>query len=462
MPGSASYAAPSGMEGHRSNTIDIKSFIDERQISAFQWFLVAMCFFVVVADGMDVAIMGFVTPSILQEWDISRPAFGIVISAAPFGLVIGALVAGPSSDRFGRKIVLVVSVFLFGALTLATAYASSPTEMAVLRLLAGMGMGAAMPNASTLLSEYAPQRRRSLMITIMFTGFNLGSAAIGFAAAYLIPLHGWRSVLIVGGTVPLLLLPVLILFLPESARLLALRGAGPGKIAATLGRVTGHRFSGNETFVSNEPPLQTRKPIGVLFSPAYGMTTLSLWVTYFMGLLVIYLLTGWLPTLMKDAGLTIETAANVTAMFQIGGTIGAIIVGWAMDRARPAFVIGAAYLCGGACILALSLLSVLSSALALLVFSAGFCMSGAQTGLNAYAPGCYPTVARATGVSWMLGVGRFGSILGSAVGGALLGLGWGFSAILSMLAVPAVCAAVAILLTQLGRTGEVSKEAAAH
>jgi MFS transporter, AAHS family, 4-hydroxybenzoate transporter len=462
MPGSASYAAPSGTEGHRSNTIDIKSFIDERRISAFQWFLVAMCFFVVVADGMDVAIMGFVTPSILQEWDISRPAFGIVISAAPFGLVIGALVAGPSSDRFGRKIVLVVSVFLFGALTLATAYASSPTEMAILRLLAGMGMGAAMPNASTLLSEYAPQRRRSLMITIMFTGFNLGSAAIGFAAAYLIPLHGWRSVLIVGGAVPLLLLPVLILFLPESARLLALRGAGPGKIAATLGRVTGHRFSGNETFVSNEPPLQTRKPIGVLFSPGYGMTTLSLWITYFMGLLVIYLLTGWLPTLMKDAGLTIETAANVTAMFQIGGTIGAIIVGWAMDRARPAFVIGAAYLCGGACILALSLLSVLSSALALLVFSAGFCMSGAQTGLNAYAPGCYPTVARATGVSWMLGVGRFGSILGSAVGGALLGLGWGFSAILSMLAVPAVCAAVAILLTQLGRTGEVTKEAAAH
>jgi AAHS family 4-hydroxybenzoate transporter-like MFS transporter len=444
------------------NTINIKSFIDERRISVFQWFLVAMCFFVVVADGMDVAIMGFVTPSILQEWDISRPAFGIVISAAPFGLVIGALVAGPSSDRFGRKIVLVVSVFLFGALTLATAYASSPAEMAILRLLAGMGMGAAMPNASTLLSEYAPQRRRSLMITIMFTGFNLGSAAIGFAAAYLVPLHGWRSVLIVGGAVPLLLLPILILFLPESARLLALCGAESRKIAATLGRVTGHRFSGTEIFVSNEPPLQTRKPIGVLFSPGYGMTTLSLWITYFMGLLVIYLLTGWLPTLMKDAGLSIETAANVTAMFQIGGTIGAIIVGWAMDRARPAFVIGAAYLCDGACILALSLLSVLSSALALLIFSAGFCMSGAPTGLNAYAPGCYPTVARATGVSWMLGVGRFGSILGSAVGGALLGLGWGFSAILSMLAVPAVCAAVAILLTQLGRTGEVSKEAAAH
>src|SRR3954453_4130468 len=240
MSSGAGLAAPSGAEGQTGKAVDIKSFIDEQPISAFQWLLVALCFMVVVADGMDVAIMGFVTPPIWTEWSISRPAFGIVISAAPFGLVIGALVAGPSSDRFGRKIVLVVSVFLFGALTLATAYASSPTEMAILRLLAGMGMGAAMPTASTLLSEYAPQRRRSLMITIMFTGFNLGSAAIGFAAAYLIPLHGWRSVLIIGGAVPLLLVPVLILFLPESARLLALRGAGSGKIAATLGRVTGH------------------------------------------------------------------------------------------------------------------------------------------------------------------------------------------------------------------------------
>jgi len=443
-------------------SVDIKSFVDSRPISAFQWFLVAMCFLVIAADGMDVAIMGFVTPSILQEWDISRPAFGIVISAAPFGLVIGALVAGPSSDRFGRKPVLIASILVFGTLTLAAAYATSPTEMALMRLLAGTGMGAAMPNATTLLSEYAPQRRRSLMITVMFTGFNLGSAAIGFAAAYLIPSHGWRSVLVLGGVVPLLLVPLLVLFLPESARLLALRGVASAKIAATLGRVTGHRFRDGETFVSIEPPLPTRKPIGVLFSRGYGLTTVSLWVTYFMGLMVIYLLTGWLPTIMKDAGLPIAMAANVTALFQIGGTLGAIIVGWAMDKARPAMVIGVAYLGGAACIVALSQLGVLSAGLAALVFSAGFCMSGAQTGLNAYAPGCYPTVARATGVSWMLGVGRFGSIFGSAIGGALLGAGWGFSAIFAALAVPAVCAAIAIASTQFGRAGAARAAVAAH
>ncbi|WP_310632681.1 MFS transporter [Paraburkholderia sp.] len=431
-----------------SRVIDIKAFIDEQKITAYQWLLVALCFLVVTADGMDVAIMGFVAPPILHEWAISRPAFGLVMSAAPLGLVIGALVAGPSSDRFGRKVVLLSSIFVFGIFTIATAFTNTPTEMAVLRLLTGIGLGAAMPNTTTLLSEYAPQRKRALMITIMFTGFNLGSALIGFVAGWLIPTHGWRTVLIVGGALPLLMIPLHLWLLPESARLLAVRGAASARIAQILNRVCEGRFTGEERFISNEPPVPSRKPIGILFSQGYGAMTLLLWVTYFMGLLVIYLLTGWLPTLIKDAGLSVTVAANVTAMFQIGGTFGAVIVGWLMDKTRPAPVISAAYVGGGLCVLAVASVGALSSSLTMLVFAAGFCMSGAQTGLNAFAPGRYPTQARATGVSWMLGMGRFGSIFGSAIGGALLGLGWGFESILATLAVPAVLAAIAILFAQ--------------
>ena len=445
-----------------ARAVDIKDFIDERPISAFLWVLVAMCFLVVVADGMDVAIMGFVTPPILQDWNISRPAFGFVISAAPFGLVIGALVAGPSSDRFGRKIVLTTAVVFFGIFTLIAAYSSSPQEMALLRLLAGMGMGAAMPNATTLLSEYAPLRRRSLLITIMFSGFTLGSAAFGFIAGYLIPHYGWRSVLLVGGITPLLLAPFLIVFLPESARYMSLHGFSSQRIAATLARVTGYRFSGDETFVSSEPRLATRRPIGVLFSNGYAATTIALWITYFMGLMVVYLLTGWLPTLMKDAGLSITTASNVTAMFQIGATLGAVLIGWVMDRTHPSRVIAAAYFAGSVFILLLAWAGAVSIWLAALVFAAGFAASGAQTGLNAFAPGCYPTIARATGVSWMLGMGRFGSIAGSLVGGVLLGLGWGFGPILGILAIPSLLAAIAIATTQPTAGAAGVREAAAH
>jgi len=190
--------------------------------------------------------------------------------------------------------------------------------------------------------------------------------------------------------------------------------------------------------------LPTRKPISLLFLDGYAGTTIALWITYFMGLMVVYLLTGWLPTLMRGTGLTITAAANVTAMFQIGATIGGILIGWCMDRRHPSRVIGAAYLAGGVFIMGLAWLGPLSGWLAALIFAAGFCVSGAQIGLSAIAPGCYPTVARATGVSWMLGIGRFGSIVGSLVGGELLGLGWGFGAILAILAIPALCAAIAI------------------
>lgn len=428
-----------------SNAVDVKAFIDQRKMSSVQWLLLALCFLVVAADGMDVAIMGFLAPSILQEWGASRASFGVVMSAAPFGLVLGALIAGPSSDRLGRKTVLIASVFLFGIFTIATAWTHNLTEMAVVRLLTGLGLGAAMPNSTTLLSEYVPQRSRSLLIAIMFTGFNLGSGTVGFAAAWLIPQYGWRSVLLAGGALPLILVPFLWLLLPESARFMVVRRRAAERIGAVLGRVCGTTFPAGTQFFAPEPPVQTKRPIGVLFSRGYGLMTASLWITYFMGLLVIYLLTGWLPTLMKDAGLPISTAATTTAMFQIGGTVGAILVGWAMDHARPTRIIGAAYAAGAVCILGLGIGGVMSGSLAMLVAAAGFFMSGAQTGLNAFAPSCYPTVARATGVSWMLGMGRFGSITGSMVGGVLLSMGWGFSTIISLLAIPAVLAGLAVL-----------------
>ena len=425
--------------------VDVKAFIDQRSMTSIQWLLLALCFLVVAADGMDVAIMGFLAPSILQEWGGSRASFGLVMSAAPIGLVLGALIAGPTSDRIGRKTVLTASVLLFGVFTALTSLTHNLPEMAALRLLTGLGLGAAMPNSTTLLSEYVPTRSRSLLIAVMFTGFNLGSGVIGFAAAAIIPHYGWRAVLQFGGALPLVLVPFLVVFLPESARFMVVRRHAADKIGAILGRICGTTFAPGTEFVAAEPPTLGKAPIRELFTQGRGLMTVALWVTYFMGLLVIYLLTGWLPTLIKDAGQPISVAANITAMFQIAGTVGAILVGWAMDRTRPTWVIGFAYAMGAVCIGGLATAGPLSPSLGLLVAAVGFFMSGAQTGLNAFAPNCYPTMARATGVSWMLGMGRFGSILGSSIGGVFLSMGWGFAAIISLLAIPALLAGLSVL-----------------
>lgn len=431
-----------------STTLDIRAFINERGLSINQWILVVLCFLIVAVDGMDVAIMGFVAPSILADWHVSKPAFGLVMGAAPIGLAIGALVAGSSSDWFGRRRVLLASVTGFGICTVLTAYTNTPEEMALMRLLTGLGLGAAMPNTTTLLTEYVPERSRSVIVATMFTGFNLGSALIGFIAAGLIPVYGWKSVLVFGGALPLALLPFLYFFLPESARFMAVKGYAADRIGHVLGRVCGTTLDGYREFTSPEAAPANKQPIAVLFSAGYALRTFCLWVTYFMGLLVIYLTTSWLPTMMKDAGATIERAAQVTAVFQLGGTAGAILVGLTMDRLRPNRVISAAYLFGGFALIALGANGVTSAWIALLVGVVGFFLSGAQTGLNAFAPGCYPTIARATGVSWMLGVGRLGSILGSSIGGFLLSQGWGFEGIFMALAIPASIAAAAILLSR--------------
>jgi len=426
--------------------VDIKHWIDNRSVSRYQWLILGLCFLIVTFDGLDAAIMGFIAPAVIQDWGISRPAFGPIMAAAMVGLAVGALTSGPYSDRYGRRRVLLWSVACFGFFSVLCAFARSPMELAALRFLTGLGLGAAMPNSTTLLSEYIPQRLRGRLITLMFMGFGLGSAMGGFVSAWLIPHFGWHSVLLLGGVLPLLLLPVLYVLLPESVDLMINRRFPRERIMAVLKRMGGE-FADTVQFVISAPVAResAARKVTHLFTHEYRWRTLSLWGTYFMGLLVIYLLTGWMPTLIKDAGVSLERAAIITAMFQFGGLAGILLVGFAMDRFNPKVAIAVAYVGGALCIFALGFVEIGTVALGALVFAAGFCMNGAQTGLNAFAPGQYPTDFRATGVSWMLGIGRFGGIFGSLMGGTLLSLELPMNVIFAVLGVPALVAAMAIM-----------------
>jgi AAHS family 4-hydroxybenzoate transporter-like MFS transporter len=426
-------------------SLDIRAHINSRKMTGYQWLLLGLCFLIVATDGIDVAIMGFLAPDIIREWGISRASFGIVMSAAPIGLAIGAMLVGPLSDRWGRKKPLMAAILLFGVFNLLGAFTHSFVELAVLRFLTGLGLGAAMPITTTLLSEYVPERNRSSLLAFMFTGFGLGSAVVGFAAAALLPSHGWRVVMMVGGAIPLVCLPFYLWLIPESAQFMVVKKASVDKVARTLRRALGGDYRQYGAFEVSERQVQGKSPVTALLAPGSRNLTLSLWGTYFMGLLVIYLLSGWLPTLMKDAGLPISRAANLTALFQLGGTIGALVVGFYMDRWTPNKVIALAYFGGAVFVLLLAMGGLHAEWLGGFIFAAGFCMSGAQTGMNAFAPQCYPTSNRATGVSWMLGVGRFGSIFGSAVGGLLLSMGLGFGAVVAVLAIPAALAGLTIV-----------------
>lgn len=215
-------------------SLDVQSFINQQPLSRYQWRVVLLCFLIVFLDGLDTAAMGFIAPALSQEWGIDRASLGPVMSAALIGMVFGALGSGPLADRFGRKGVLVGAVLVFGGFSLASAYATNVDQLLVLRFLTGLGLGAGMPNATTLLSEYTPERLKSLLVTSMFCGFNLGMAGGGFISAKMIPAYGWHSLLVIGGVLPLLLALVLMIWLPESARFLVVRNRGTDKVRKTL------------------------------------------------------------------------------------------------------------------------------------------------------------------------------------------------------------------------------------
>lgn len=430
----------------QTRTVDVPAYINAQRFSGYQWLVLILCFFIVAIDGFDTAAIGYIAPALVQEWGIDKGSLGPVLSAALFGLAGGAIFAGPLADRLGRKTLLVLSVVFFGVASLATAFAQDLTTLTVLRFLTGLGLGAAMPNAVTLISEFAPEARRAVIVNTMFCGFPLGASVGGFVASWLIPTFGWHSVLVLGGVLPLLLSVLLIFLLPESVKYLVVHQKPVERVRRILSRISGESLDDVATFtVIEAAPKRAASPIGVVLSKQYGFGSVMLWVTYFMGLVIFYLLTSWMPILFKDAGFTVQRAALITALFPLGGGVGTILSGWLMDKFNAQKVVAFGYALTAVLVYAVGQAMGDIGMLVTLIFLAGTAMNGAQSSMPSLAAMFYPTHGRATGVAWMLGIGRFGGIAGALLGAELMRRHLGFSATFSLLAIPAVIATTALL-----------------
>ena len=413
-------------------------------LSALQKRVIFLCFLVVAIDGFDTAAIGFIAPALKAGWGATPAELAPLFAAGLFGLMAGAFVFGPLADRFGRKPVLVLTTIFFGLATLASAFAPDIETLTFLRFVTGIGLGGAMPASITLTAEVCPDARRSSLVTLMFCGFTIGSASAGLAASSIVSTFGWQGLLVMGGVLPLVLSPALIWMLPESPRFLATRGADPDRIRAVLEPMVPQADLAGATFA--RPVKAPGSPVSQLFKNGLAVGTLLIWTTFFMSLLVFYLLSRWLPLLITTAGFSMENAALMGATLATGGTFGAIVIGWLMDRFEAHKVLALAYLVAGAFVILLGNAVSQPWLLVLAIFGAGFGVAGAQVGVNALAAGFYPTTSRATGVSWANAVGRTGSVLGSMVGGVLLSFGWDLSTVFIAAAIPALLAAVAMYL----------------
>jgi MFS transporter, AAHS family, 4-hydroxybenzoate transporter len=436
------------LQAQQLKQIDVERFMNEQSFSSFHRIIFAVCVVVVMLDGFDTAAIGYVAPSLVSEWNVAKPDLAPVLSAALFGLAGGALSAGPLADKFGRKAVLIVSIVVMGASSLLAATAGNLSGLVIWRFMTGLGLGAAMPNAVTLMSEYCPVRIRALVTNAMFCGFPLGASFGGFLAAWMIPQFGWRSVLLLGGAAPLALAAIAVVVLPESARYMVAHHYPAERIRAVMKRISSAP-SDAVSFVlhEHEPPsaIADKRGLALIFSRNFIVGSLMLWIAYFMGLVIFYGLINWLPLLLKETGLSAQRATMISALFPLGG-IGAIYFGFLMDRYNANIVIAIGYVLTAVFVYLVG--QTAGVLLMITVFVAGVVMNTAQSSLPALAAAFYPTRGRASGVSWMLGIGRFGGIAGSFLVAELSRRQMGLDEIFLVVAIPAIISAAALMVKQ--------------
>lgn len=437
----------SSVANDNSRTLNITDVIDQRPMGGFQVWSVVLGGLVLVLDGFDGQTINFLTPSIAETTKIPIHSFGPILSASLIGLMIAALTTGPIADRWGRKWPVILSTLSFALFSILSAHASTRGQFLLLRFLTGLGLGGAMPNVVALASEYVPKRLLSVAIPILFVGMPLGGTISGFAAAAMVPVWGWRSVFLLGGILPLVTALLLIFVLPESIQFLALQGKDSEKIAQILARISPEFAQpGVNVVVASREQQRRAVPVVALFSEGRAAGTVLLWIPYFMNLLLIYFLSSWLPSLLREAGMSVKGGVTATAFLNFGGVFGCLIEGKLLRRWGAGAVLAAEYVLAGALTASLALTRASFPAMVAMTFGTGLTIIGAQGGLNALAARFYPVSMRSTGVGWALGVGRIGSIVGPLIGGVFLTIGWHTRDLLLFSAVIAVVAFASILL----------------
>jgi len=430
-----------------SNKININTLIDEAKFTPFHWGVLFWCLMIIIFDGYDLVIYGVALPLLMQEWALNTVQAGLLASTALFGMMFGAMSFGTLSDKIGRKKTIMICVTLFSGFTFLGAFASNPTEFGILRFLAGLGIGGVMPNVVALMTEYAPKRIRSTLVALMFSGYAIGGMSSALLGAWLVPQFGWKIMFLLAGA-PLLLLPVIWMFLPESLMYLTAKNETAKshgiiqKIAPQLSIQQGTQFVLNDVLKGDEAPLKA------LFQQGRSFSTFMFWIAFFMCLLMVYALGSWLPKLMIQAGYSLGASMIFLFALNIGGMIGAIGGGALADRFHIKKVLTIMFLCGAAALILLGFNSpqfVLYSLIAV----AGAATIGSQILLYTFVAQYYPTTVRSTGMGWASGIGRIGAIVGPVLTGALLTMNLPHQMNFFAIAIPGVIAALAIFMVNL-------------
>ena len=429
-----------------TNKVNINDIIDKARFAAFHWKVLIWCLIIIIFDGYDLVIYGVALPLLMQQWSLTAVQAGLLASAALFGMMFGAMIFGMLSDKLGRKKTILICVTLFSGFTFLGAFASNPVEFAILRFIAGLGIGGVMPNVVALMTEYAPKKIRSTLVALMFSGYAIGGMSSALLGAWLVKDMGWQIMFLIAG-IPLLLLPVIWKFLPESLAFLVKSNHHDQAKMIVTKIAPETELTSNTQLVLNESTT-TEAPVRALFQQGRTFSTFMFWIAFFMCLLMVYALGSWLPKLMLQAGYSLGASMLFLFALNIGGMVGAIGGGALADKFHLKPVITSMFVIGAAALILLGFNSpqfILYSLIAI----AGAATIGSQILLYTFVAQFYPTALRSTGMGWASGIGRIGAIIGPVLTGALLTFELPHQMNFLAIAIPGIIAALAIFMVNL-------------
>ncbi len=401
-------------------THDVHHLADEATFNRFHARVLAWCLAIIIIDGYDIAVAGTALPSIMKEMGVTASTAGFMASSALFGMMFGAIFLGTLSDRIGRRLTISICVFLFSAFTAAAGFANDPYTFSVLRFIAGLGIGGVMPNIVAQMTEYAPRRIRSVMTTLMFSGYALGGILAAVLGKQLIGDYGWQSVFIAAGA-PVVLIPFILKSMPESLPYLISHRDDRHLREVLAGLRPDVRIAADDRFVVPVADRAAGAPMARLFQDGRGVSTVMFWIAFFTGLFMIYALSSWLTKLMAMSGYSLGSALSFVIALNVGAMVGAIGGGWLADRFHIKWVLVTMYALGGV-FLYLMTIKMPTELLYVVIAAVGACSTGAQIVAYAYCGQYYPMAIRSTGIGMAAGIGRTGAIAAPLLIGLIVSL----------------------------------------
>lgn len=423
--------------------MNTREIIDNRKLTALQYSTLFVCFLMNMLDGMDVLVISYTAPSIVQDWGISSEALGIVFSAGLLGMMLGAMLLAPFTDVIGRRPMILLCASLMGLGIFFTSFVQSVPQLVLFRIISGIGIGAMLASTPALASEYTPNKSKDFWVSFVVSGYPMGAFLSGMAAAYVIPTYGWRTMFQVAGITSLVTLPVIYFLLAESLDFLIKK-----RPKNALQKVNNILTKMDAPTMKELPEVQvvtTKASVFTLFGTDYKAATIKLWTAFFMSFVTLFFLTSWIPKLAVSTGLSLELAIYAGTVFNLGSFAGINSQGYLSARYGLRRIIGIFLVASALLMMIFGAMS--GSVMVLVLFGfIGFAIQGGFVGLYSVAARMYPTEMRTTGIGWAIGAGRLGAIVGPMMGGILIGSGLSITMNFIIFGIPAIAAGIATVL----------------